>query len=73
MDCNLGCRPEDTLNAEAGHARIMTPLGEILAETRGWGEDKIVADLDPQASIAGGDAPHTGRTPGHAPEAAGQT
>ena len=52
VDCNLGCRPEDTLNAEAGHARIMTPLGEILAETKGWGEDKIVADLDPQASIA---------------------
>ena len=52
VDCNLGCRPGDTLNAEAGHARIMTPLGEILAETKGWGEDKIVADIDPQAAIA---------------------
>ncbi len=52
VDCNLGCRPEDTLNAEAGHARVMTPLGEILAETKGWGEDKIVVDIDPQQAIA---------------------
>ena len=52
VDCNLGCRPGDTLNAEAGHARVMTPLGEILAETKGWEEDKIVVDIDPQQAIA---------------------
>ena len=30
----------------------MTPLGEILAETKGWEEDKIVVDIDPQQAIA---------------------
>ncbi|MBO4445992.1 MAG: carbon-nitrogen hydrolase family protein [Clostridia bacterium] len=52
VDCNLGCRPDDTLNAEAGHSRIITPLGEIFAETKGWGESKIVVDIDPQEAIA---------------------
>lgn len=51
VDCNLGCNPEDKMNAEGGHARIMTPAGEILAET-GWNEEKIVVTADPQASIA---------------------
>ena len=52
VDCNLGCLPGDTVNAEAGHSRIISPLGEILAETKGWGESIAVADIDPEAAIA---------------------
>lgn len=51
VDCNLGCLPNDTSNAEAGHSRIISPLGDILAETKGWGENKAIADIDPQAAI----------------------
>lgn len=52
VDCNLGSLPEDQKNAEAGHSRIISPLGEILAETKGWGEGTVVVDIDPQRAIA---------------------
>lgn len=50
IDANIGCKPGDTASAEAGHARIVDAMGNYLAEG-GNGEEKLVAEIDPQASI----------------------
>lgn len=51
VETNWAAAPDDTKNAECGHARITDAAGKVYGET-GWTEGTVVADVDVKGSIA---------------------